>query len=80
MATTKLRIPKAAVSMQEGTLTEWLVPDGTAVTEGQPIYTLEIEKSAMDVEAPASGTLRHAAQPGDAFPPGHEIGEIVGND
>lgn len=77
MTTTTLRIPKAAVSMQEGTISEWLVPDGTKVAEGQPIYSLEIEKSIMDVEAPVAGVLKHGAQPGEAFPPGHEIGEIV---
>ncbi|UCG71381.1 MAG: lipoyl domain-containing protein [Chromatiales bacterium] len=77
MATTTLRIPKAAVSMQEGTLSEWLVPDGTRVEEGQPIYSLEIEKSIMDVEAPVAGILKHGAQAGSALPPGHEIGEII---
>ncbi len=77
MATTTLRIPKAAVSMQEGTISEWLVPDGTPVTEGQPIYSLEIEKSIMDVEAPVAGVLKHRAPAGEAFPPGHEIGEIT---
>jgi pyruvate/2-oxoglutarate dehydrogenase complex dihydrolipoamide acyltransferase (E2) component len=80
MATTTLKIPKAAVSMQEGTITEWLVADGTNVQEGQPIYVLEIEKSAMDVEAPAAGILRHSAEAGQAFPPGHEIGQIIGED
>lgn len=77
MATTTLRIPKAAVSMQEGTISEWLVPDGTRVIEGQPIYSLEIEKSIMDVEAPVAGVLKQGAQAGEAFPPGHEIGEIT---
>lgn len=77
MAITTLRIPKAAVSMQEGTLSDWLVPDGTRVEEGQPIYSLEIEKSIMDVEAPVGGILKHGAQAGDVFPPGQEIGEIV---
>ena len=41
MATT-LRIPKAAVSMREGTLVAWLVPDGAIVGEGDPLYTLEL--------------------------------------
>lgn len=80
MNETVLRIPKAAVSMQEGTLSEWLVPDGARVTEGQPIYSLEIEKSIMDVQSPAAGILRHGAEAGDTFPPGHEIGRIVGED
>jgi pyruvate/2-oxoglutarate dehydrogenase complex dihydrolipoamide acyltransferase (E2) component len=65
--------------MQEGTISEWLVPDGTRVEEGQPIYSLEIEKSIMDVEAPVAGVLKHGASAGEAFPPGHEIGEIIGD-
>ncbi|NBU24048.1 MAG: hypothetical protein EBS39_00185 [Gammaproteobacteria bacterium] len=45
-------MPKAAVSMREGTLVAWLVADGATVSEGEPIYTLELEKSTMDVESP----------------------------
>lgn len=75
--TTVLRIPKAAVSMQEGTLTTWLVAHGTAVVEGQPIYTLELEKSTMDVEAPATGVLRHVGLAGTTYKVGEVIGEIA---
>jgi pyruvate/2-oxoglutarate dehydrogenase complex dihydrolipoamide acyltransferase (E2) component len=75
--TTTLRVPKLAVSMQEGTLSEWLVADGAAVAEGQPIYTLEIEKSAMDVPAPAAGVLRHIGVQGSTYKVGEVIGEIV---
>lgn len=76
MSITTLRIPKAAVSMQEGTLAAWLVADGQPVVEGQPIYTLEIEKSTMDVEAPATGILRHIGATGVAYKVGETIGEI----
>lgn len=75
---TTLKIPKAAVSMQEGTLTEWLVPDGTIVSEGQPIYVLELEKSTMDVESPAAGVLRHIGAAGTLYKVGEVIGEITG--
>lgn len=75
--TTILKIPKAAVSMQEGILTTWLVADGTTVSEGQPIYTLELEKSTMDVEAPAAGVLKHIGQPGTTYKVGDVIGEIA---
>ncbi len=74
---TQLRVPKLAVSMQEGTLLEWLVADGEAVSEGQPVYTLEIEKAAMDVEAPAAGRLRHIGAKGEAYKVGELIGEIL---
>jgi pyruvate/2-oxoglutarate dehydrogenase complex dihydrolipoamide acyltransferase (E2) component len=73
---TILKIPKAAVSMQEGTLAAWLIDDGQEVAEGQAIYTLEIEKSTMDVEAPASGILRHVARAGASYKVGEIIGEI----
>lgn len=77
MTTTTLKIPKAAVSMQEGTLTSWLVESGTVVSEGQPIYTLELEKSTMDVEAPAAGVLKHIGAVGTTYKVGEVIGEIV---
>lgn len=73
---TTLKIPKAAVSMQEGTLTQWLVADGQPVVEGQPIYVLELEKSTMDVESPAAGVLRHVGVAGTTYKVGEVIGEI----
>jgi pyruvate/2-oxoglutarate dehydrogenase complex dihydrolipoamide acyltransferase (E2) component len=78
MSTTTLKIPKAAVSMQEGTLTSWLVEDGATVAEGQPLYTLELEKSTMDVEAPAAGVLKQIGAAGTTYKVGDVIGEIEG--
>lgn len=75
---TVLKIPKAAVSMQEGTLTSWLVENGATVSEGQPIYTLELEKSTMDVEAPAAGVLKQIGEVGATYRVGDVIGEIEG--
>lgn len=75
--TTVLRIPKVAVSMQEGILTSWLVADGQAVTEGQPIYALELEKSTLDVESPAAGVLKHIGVEGTTYKVGDVIGEVV---
>lgn len=76
--TTTLRIPKVAVSMQEGTLAQWLVPDGATVSVGQPIYTLELEKSTIDIEAPEAGVLRQTAAIGQPYKVGTVIGEIDG--
>ena len=74
---TTLRIPKAAVSTQEGTVSVWLVADGQSVKEGQPLYTLEIEKSTLDIDSPATGTLRHLVSAGTTLRVGQPIGEIV---
>jgi pyruvate/2-oxoglutarate dehydrogenase complex dihydrolipoamide acyltransferase (E2) component len=72
---TQIRIPKLAVSMEEGTLIEWLVPDGANVVEGQPLYLLGTDKVETEISSPAQGTLRHQATPGD-YSVGDPIGEI----
>lgn len=72
-----LTIPKLEMSMVEGTLAEWVVADGAAVSEGQVIYILETDKTARDIEAPTSGTLVHKAAAGETYEVGFEIGEIV---
>lgn len=72
-----LRIPKAAVSMREGTLVAWLTADGAVVQEGQPIFTLELEKSTMDVESPAAGAIKHFGLAGTKYKVGEIIGEIA---
>lgn len=50
-------LPKIGFSMNEGIVAEWLVADGSEVTEGQPLFAVESDKSTNEVEAPASGTL-----------------------
>ena len=74
---TTLTIPRLEMAMTEGTLAEWLVENGAEVKEGDPIYVLETEKAAQDIEAPASGKLIHKVKPGEVLPVGTEIGEIV---
>lgn len=73
---TEVLFPKIGFSMAEGTLSEWLVPDGASVAEGQPIYSLESEKSIQEVEAPASGTLKIIAKPGEVYQVGTVVAEI----
>lgn len=74
---TVLTMPKLEMSMEEGTLAEWLVEDGAEVAEGQAIYLLETDKTAREIEAPAAGRLVHKAAPGEVYAIGTEIGEIV---
>jgi pyruvate dehydrogenase E2 component (dihydrolipoamide acetyltransferase) len=60
-----LRVPATGNESDGVVLTEWLVEPGTAVTAGQPVAVLETAKSAIELEAPASGTvLRLLADPG----------------
>lgn len=74
--TTDVLLPKIGFAMSEGQLTEWLAQDGDAVTEGQPLFMLEAEKSANEVEAPASGTLRILEPAGQIYVVGARLGVI----
>ncbi len=72
--TTEILLPKIGFSMNEGQIAEWLARDGDAVSEGQPLFSLEADKSTNEVEAPASGTLRIVAEPGETY----EVGTVLG--
>ena len=78
MTTVLLRMPKAAVSMQNGTIEEWLVENGATVITGQPIYALEIEKAVLEIESPATGKLIQKALAGESYKVGEISGEIEG--
>lgn len=73
---TELRIPQAGSEMDEGELTEWLVPSGTRVDEGQPVYVLATDKVEMEVEAPTSGVLHHIGEAGQVYPVGTVVARI----
>jgi pyruvate/2-oxoglutarate dehydrogenase complex dihydrolipoamide acyltransferase (E2) component len=74
---TQVLFPKIGFSMEEGTLAEWLVADGAAVKEGDPLYALESDKSTQEVESPASGTLKIIAGVGEVYKVGDVLGEIA---
>jgi len=73
---TQILLPKLGFSMAEGAVAEWLVADGAEVQEGQPLYSLESEKSVQEVESPASGRLKILAQVGEVCAVGAVLGEI----
>jgi glutaconyl-CoA/methylmalonyl-CoA decarboxylase subunit gamma len=77
MAKMVLKLPKLAVSMQEGTLIEWLVGPGDSVTVGQPLYAIETEKTSTEVQSPFAGTITLIGTPGQSYRVGTPIAEIV---
>ncbi|WP_297493320.1 biotin/lipoyl-containing protein [Acidocella sp.] len=72
---TDIILPKIGFSMTEGVLAEWLVADGATVTEGQPIFSLESDKSTNEVESPAAGVIKITGVPGETY----EVGAIIGS-
>ena len=51
-------IPKWGLTMEEGTISEWLVDVGTSVTVGMEILNIETDKLTNAVEAADAGVLR----------------------
>ena len=74
---TEVRIPQIGFSAQEGTLVEWLVPDGSEVEAGTALYVLELDKSTQEIESPASGKLKIHAEVGASYPIGALVAEIA---
>ncbi|MFA7585988.1 MAG: lipoyl domain-containing protein [Novosphingobium sp.] len=71
---TEILLPKIGFSMNEGQIAEWLANDGDQVTEGQPLFSLESDKSTNEVESPASGKLRITGKVGETY----EVGAVIG--
>jgi pyruvate/2-oxoglutarate dehydrogenase complex dihydrolipoamide acyltransferase (E2) component len=69
-----LFMPKLGMEMTEGILSRWFIEDGTTVAKGEPIYEVETEKVESEIESPASGTLRHLAEPGITY----QVGDLLG--
>ncbi|MBB2890469.1 biotin/lipoyl-containing protein [Flexivirga oryzae] len=60
----------------QGTLATWFADDGSAVTEGDLLAEVAVDKVDMEVLAPCSGTLTHAAEEGAVLVQGAVIGSV----
>ena len=74
---TELKLPLLGDVMTEGTLAEWLRPDGAEVAKGEPLYQLETDKVSYTVEAPAAGRLVHLVAAGETIDVGTVVGRIA---
>ena len=74
---TEFIMPKLGLTMEEGTILAWLVPDGAEVTEGTAVLTIETDKVESDVESSGNGRLRQLGLAGDTFPCGAVIGMLL---
>lgn len=70
----KVIMPKLGMAMTEGTVVKWLKPDGARVEKGERIAVVMSKKITYEVEAPASGILRHAAAEKEV----KAVGEVIG--
>ncbi len=78
--TFEISIPRLGWSMEEGTFVRWLKKDGDTVKPGEPLFELEGEKAAQDIEAVDGGVLRipaTAPKPGTVVAVGSIIGYLL---
>ncbi len=74
---TEVILPKVDMDMTHGTLAVWHVAEGAMVQQGAPLFDIETDKAAMEVEAPATGRLHYiTAKIGDKVPVGSTIAYI----
>ena len=76
---TEIVLPRLGWTMEEGVFMGWLKRDGESVKAGEPIFSVEGDKSVQEIEALASGTVRIAANgpgEGDTIPVGTVLGHI----
>lgn len=75
---TEIIMPKMGDGMEEGTLVEWLKPEGEKVKSGEVIGTIQTDKATLELEAPGSGSLAgFLIKGGDTVPVGKAIGAIL---
>ncbi len=66
---TPLVMPKWGLEMRQGTISGWLVDEGTRLAVGTPVVDVETDKISNAVEAPDPGLLRRkVAQDGEVLP------------
>ena len=77
----EVTFPPVALGVETARFNRWLVDEGERVREGQPLFEIEADAAATEVEASASGVLRGLrARAGDRLPIGATLAWIVGED
>jgi pyruvate dehydrogenase E2 component (dihydrolipoamide acetyltransferase) len=77
MAAVEVILPKVDMDMTSGVIAQWHVAEGAQVREGDVLFDMETGKSMMEVEAPASGTIRELAPvTGEELPVGTRVAWI----
>lgn len=72
-------MPKLGFNMNEGKLVQWYKAEGDQIAKGEPLFSVETDKTNMDIEATNDGVVRKLfINEGDTIPVTLPIA-IVGN-
>lgn len=62
-------MPKLGFNMDEGKLVKWYKKEGDTISKGEPLFAIETDKTSIDVEGTADGTvLALLIEEGDQVP------------
>lgn len=61
-------MPKLGLIMTEANLMEWFKSDGEPVEKGETLFSFESDKSLVEIESPASGTVQILVEVGTTVP------------
>jgi pyruvate dehydrogenase E2 component (dihydrolipoamide acetyltransferase) len=70
-------LPKVDMDMETGKIGTWHVKDGDTVKKGQPLFEIETDKAAMEIEAPADGVVANLAPTGTDISVGQAVAYIL---
>ena len=56
---TEVIMPKVDMDMDRGKVVAWHVKEGEPIEKGAPLFDIETDKAAMEVESPVTGTLHY---------------------
>jgi pyruvate dehydrogenase E2 component (dihydrolipoamide acetyltransferase) len=76
----EITLPRLGWSMEEGVFQSWLKNEGEEVKSGEPLFVLETDKAAQEVEATDSGILHLPAngpQSGEVTKVGRVLGYLL---
>jgi pyruvate dehydrogenase E2 component (dihydrolipoamide acetyltransferase) len=70
-------LPRVDMDMTTGKISRWYVKDGDTVSKGAPIFEIETDKAAMEVESPGDGLIHNiSAAEGIDIPVGEPVAYI----
>ena len=86
---TRVDVPQLGLTMETGTILQWLKAEGDKVEKGQPVVVIQTDKVEYEVESPTAGTLlKIAAREGMELPvgslmavigqPGEDVAALLG--
>ena len=72
---TEFTMPKLGLTMEEGTIVEWMVAEGERVRPGTAVVVVETDKVTTEVEVPDGGRLHFVGVVGSTY----LCGELIGH-